>query len=281
MNTYSIIGAVGLLATFITHSVLSLVSSDIFSPIFSANWWYRIACYSPVWIVFLVVGLATGKSPSSEDAKPRRHWFRFSMRTLLIVVTVSSIPLGWVGWRLQQVRREQTMIAWVEQMDGRVDFDYRNDKSWWEETTDKWFGERVRGVYLHNKQMSDLSPLAKLKNLENLHLDDTQVSDLSPLAELKKLEKLDLRRTRVSDLSPLAKLKNLRMLVLENTRVSDLSPLEGLKNLKLLGIKNTQVSDEQVQKLRQALPNCKIEKSLSIQGEVAYKLLLSDAKNGR
>lgn len=156
---------------------------------------------------------------TEKPAKPRRRWLRFRLRILLIVVMVLSVPLGWVGWRLQQVRREQATITWVEKMGGRVYFfsapyyhqqvsasanrllrisaseyrllnsslfnPYAYKRSWWEKTTAKWFGERVEGVILGKKQVSDLSPLAKLKNLKDLHLDNTQVSDLSPLAPLQ------------------------------------------------------------------------------------------------
>ena len=46
--------------------------------------------------------------------------------------------------------------------------------------------------------MSDLSPLAKLNNLDFLYLHGTEISDLSPLAELKNLKRLLLSRTEVS-----------------------------------------------------------------------------------
>jgi hypothetical protein len=83
---------------------------------------------------------------TEKTAKPRRRWLRFSLRTLLIVVTVLSVPLGWIGWRLEQVRREQATITSIEKMGGTVLF--RSDpvtikRSWWEELTDKWFGERL------------------------------------------------------------------------------------------------------------------------------------------
>jgi hypothetical protein len=44
--------------------------------------------------------------------------------------------------------------------------------------------------------------------------------------------------------------------------VSDLSPLVELKSLKYLELRNTKLSFEQVQELRQALPNCRIRHSI-------------------
>ncbi len=38
------------------------------------------------------------------------------------MVTVLSIPLGWVGWELDQRRREKSAIAWVEKMGGHILF---------------------------------------------------------------------------------------------------------------------------------------------------------------
>ena len=154
---------------------------------------------------------------TEKTVKRRRRWFRFSLRTLLIIVTVLAVLLGWVGWRLGQVRRERATIIWVMEAGGEMSFSSRLVKrSWWEKTTDKWFGERVRAglVSLRNTQVSDLSPLVELKSIRTLVLNNTQLSDLSLLAKLNYLEELDLR--------------------------------------------NTQVSDEQVQELRQALPNCEI-----------------------
>jgi Leucine-rich repeat (LRR) protein len=82
---------------------------------------------------------------------------------------------------------------------------------------------------------------------------------------LKNLETLYLHNTQVSDLSPLAKLKNFYQLYLHNTQVSNLSPLAELKSLKELGLGGTQVSDEEVQELRQALPNCEISHSIRVE----------------
>ena len=82
----------------------------------------------------------------THNTKPRRRWLQFSLRTLLIVVTLSAVPLGWVGWKCEQGRRQRAVIAWVGEMGGSVTFEKVQEKSWWKEWTDKWFGRSVRWV---------------------------------------------------------------------------------------------------------------------------------------
>ena len=60
------------------------------------------------------------------------------------------------------------------------------------------------------------------------------LTDLSPLAELRELEVFEVPRSRVADLAPLAGLVGLRQLDLSRTRVSDLRPLAGLSGLASL-----------------------------------------------
>jgi hypothetical protein len=134
----------------------------------------------------------------ANTAQPRR-WFRFSLRRLLILVTVASVPLGGIGWRQGQVRSEQTTIAWIEEMGGEV-------------ADPTWFSGRVTRLNLQFSQVSDVSPLVGLMSLEILSLHGTEVADVSPLAEIETLKSLDLTDTPVSELSPLATLKNLREL---------------------------------------------------------------------
>ena len=94
-----------------------------------------------------------------------------------------------------------------------------------------------------NNQVSDLSPLAGLINLQKLFLDRNQVSDLSPLSGLTNLHELLIISNPVPDISPLRGLKNLKRLWMDRTFVSDLSPLRGLINLVELDFHDTVVSD--------------------------------------
>jgi hypothetical protein len=162
------------------------------------------------------------------------------------------------------------MAAWVIGNGGNVryDFEFNGGR---DPFVPEWLREMLGvdcfstivsvGFYSDNTMrlpLSDVTPLASLTNLEGLRLAGTQVSDLTPIAELTNLKELDLAITQVQDLTPLAGLTNLKRLKLFGTRVSDVTPLAGLTNLEELVLSKTQVSNEQIDKLKQALPNCRI-----------------------
>ena len=99
-------------------------------------------------------------------------------------------------------------------------------------------GEGSRG-----NQVSDLTPIAGLINLERLYLASNPISDISFLKGLTNLRGLVLEGTLVSDLSHVKGFTNLDSLWIENTIISDLSPIAGLINLKSLRISDTNISD--------------------------------------
>jgi hypothetical protein len=51
------------------------------------------------------------------EKKPRRHWFAYRLRTLLIAMFVASLPLAWVAYSLSWIRqrRDAHAIGAVEQ----------------------------------------------------------------------------------------------------------------------------------------------------------------------
>src|SRR5262249_13083052 len=44
------------------------------------------------------------------DAKPKRRWFRFSLRTLFMVLLLISLPLGWLGFQLDWIRQRHIFL---------------------------------------------------------------------------------------------------------------------------------------------------------------------------
>ena len=102
---------------------------------------------------------------------------------------------------------------------------------------------KLTQLHLGYNQLSDISPLANLTKLTQLGLWRNQVSDISPLANLTKLTGLFLYHNQVSDISPLANLTKLTRLLLSQNQVSDISPLSNLTNLTQLDLNHNQVSD--------------------------------------
>ncbi len=92
------------------------------------------------------------------------------------------------------------------------------------------------------KQITDFTPLGKLRSLTKLTLNSTKISDLTTLVDLP-LADLDLQDTETFNISSLRGMK-LTRLSLRDTRVSDLSPLAGmpLAELDATGIPATDYS---------------------------------------
>jgi hypothetical protein len=43
----------------------------------------------------------------------RRRWFQFRLQTLLIVMMLLAIPMGWLDWQVRVVRHRQAVLAMI------------------------------------------------------------------------------------------------------------------------------------------------------------------------
>ena len=104
-----------------------------------------------------------------------------------------------------------------------------------------------------------------------LKLGDTQVSDatLAQVAKLKNLQKLHLEQTKVTDagLKNLKGLANLEYLNLYGTPITDagLTELAGLKNLKTVYLWQTKVTQQGLDNLKKAMPKLDVIGGISEQ----------------
>jgi Leucine-rich repeat (LRR) protein len=117
----------------------------------------------------------------------------------------------------------------------------------------------LQELSVNNNQISDLSPLSELKNLNQLSLPRNQITDITPLSNLTNLGgafgTLNLRDNQITDLSPLSNLTNLEWLTIRDNPISDLTPLESLTNLNVnwMNFRGTDVTPEQVEHLKEAI----------------------------
>ena len=52
----------------------------------------------------------------------RRRWFRFSLRMLLVVVTVLCV---WLGFKVNAARRQKEAVEAILKAGGQVSYDYQ------------------------------------------------------------------------------------------------------------------------------------------------------------
>ena len=96
----------------------------------------------------------------------------------------------------------------------------------------------VTDLSIDQNKVSDLSPVAKLKNLEAISFSDNQVKDLSPLSGLPKLDYVLFNNNAVTDLKPLASSPGILaggQVYFTQNHVADMSPIRPCTRAQNLG----------------------------------------------
>ena len=167
------------------------------------------------------------ESEKVSEPQHKRRWYQYSLRSLMILMTVLCI---WLGYLSNEARKQRNVVAWVEDKLGAVRYDYE---------------------YIENVGWSDNEPPGPDWLREWIGID--YFCDVTGVVILGG---------NAIDLTPLKDLVALESLIVFNTPVLDLSPLEVLTNLKEVKLIWTSVTKEDVQKLQKALPNCDIDRGV-------------------
>jgi hypothetical protein len=148
-----------------------------------------------------------------DAPKPKRRWYQFSLRTLLIFVTLSACACSWFAVKMQQARKQRQAVQAIKKLGGTVRYDYELNVAapnptppgpvWLRKCLGADFVANVAEVIFSGAQITDadLEQLQDLAKLQQLLLSDTQVTDagLEHLEQLNHLMYLDLTRTKVTD----------------------------------------------------------------------------------
>ena len=138
--------------------------------------------------------------------KPKRRWYLFSLKTLLVALSLLCLaPGGYVVYEHAKARRQKAAVEAIENLGGTVKYDWTvpvRSAKMRQALGDESFGN-VNSVQLNGTQVTDfsLANLTDLNRIKVLYLNDTQVTDagLKHLAGLKGLTHLDLDKTQVTD----------------------------------------------------------------------------------
>lgn len=194
----------------------------------------------------------------TEQPKPKRRWFRFSLKTLMLVVVLLSLPLGWFAMKMVRAERQRQAVEAIEEAGGVVFYEYHykggaltvgakpSGPAWLRQLVgEDFFWEAVNvdfftKGYVARADDMVLEDVKGLTGLKGLVLSCAPVTDagLEQLKGLTALESLSLGRTQVTD--------------------SGLENLKEMTNLESLDLTDTQVTAEGIERLQKALPNCQI-----------------------
>ncbi|MBM4091543.1 MAG: leucine-rich repeat domain-containing protein [Planctomycetes bacterium] len=187
---------------------------------------------------------------------------------------LTTILCVWIGLEATQARQQRASVAWVISNGGKVTYDFEFSDfdqqylavhpeapgpDWLVKLVGVDFFATVVDVDIVDAHVHDLSALKALSNLKSLYLKGTHVDNMSTLAELSALRILFLREVHLRDLSILADLTNLKELWLDTVPAADLSPLARLRQLKYVSLFDVPVTETEVERLREALPECEID----------------------
>ncbi len=114
---------------------------------------------------------------------------------------------------------------------------------WWKSLESSWqdvFRKHVTMLKLE-PNMDELSQISDLKKLDLSNM--AQITDLSPIEFIEDLEEFDASGTGITDISALSKMRNLRKLNISNTRVKSLEPILSNNSLKHVNIDYTDIPD--------------------------------------
>ncbi len=204
----------------------------------------------------------------------KRRWYQYSLRTLLIIVTLFAVACSWFTVKMRQAKRQREAVEAFSKLGGTIAYDYQLDAfghfmqgtkppgpTWLR----KFLGDdffctvvdavpkndtsililkdfsRIQYLYLFNSQVTDagLENLKGLTQLKELYVNSTEVTDagLEHIKGLTQLQRLHLLDTKVTDvgLERFKELTQLKELDLSGTKVTD-TGMEYLKGLSQLRV---------------------------------------------
>jgi hypothetical protein len=213
--------------------------------------------------------------PKRASLKPKLRWFQFSLRTMMVAVTLSCIAGGWFGMKLRAARRQHAVVEQLNQRDFPYWYDYQSDETgqtnynapprgpeWLRNLLGFDFFNHVTEVHIggdHARTLDDQTfrAILALPDLQTLDIAETAIMDqrLSWLPEAHRLTWLSVEGQQVTDLGlgHICRCSELKRLgISSRTKVTPkgLMQIARLKNLEELWLSDQPVTDDVLRALR-------------------------------
>ena len=135
----------------------------------------------------------------SDHTKTVRRWHQYSMRTLMIVVTILALPCSWFAVKMRQAERQRHVATTIKKLGGAVYYDFQYDCSsmrvkkktsavpaWLRNCLGVDFFSDIVCVSAKNLTYDDLLQLQSLPYLKVLSINNTAIKqeDFVPISKL-------------------------------------------------------------------------------------------------
>jgi internalin A len=185
---------------------------------------------------------------------PWRRYLHFSLSSLLLLVLVIGV---WLGWKVHRAHVQRDAVVAIKRTGGWVAYDWQRSMGFIQRDKKAkypgwlvdllgvdYFGNVVWAGFGLQGSDSEMVHVGKLRQLESLELDNSSVTDagLIHLKGLTRLEWLALRGTKVTDAG-----------------LEHLKELGGQPSISL-GWDKARVSDAAIQELQKAMPKAEISR---------------------
>jgi hypothetical protein len=206
-------------------------------------------------------------------SSPKRPWYQFSLRSLLLLITILCLgPGGYIAYERDKAAKDTAAAEAIEKMGGVVEPNRSSRSALLRRILGDDRYSNIQTIGLENFRDDihvsdvDLIHLRRFRNVKNLYLYNVDVTDAgSPeLAALTELDSLILSRVKITDTSlvHLSGMSKLNSLNLDHTQIKGpgLKHLAGLKNLSFLTLRGTEIEPEEIERLQKVLPKLEISR---------------------
>ena len=196
--------------------------------------------------------------------QPVRRWFQFSLRALLLFVTLACGALGWLGIEVQKAERQKAAVIELENLGGRVAYDFQFDSTgrmfpfyskpmrmppapaWLSWLGDDFF-RSVRQAVLWgvDDQLvvdDDLAQLAGLNSLRSLSLDNVSVYDVGLEAKYRYFNPSGIPNPGLQEVI-LRPFPQSPFPTHADSTIAALEQLKRVKGLEILYLNGSQITD--------------------------------------
>lgn len=211
----------------------------------------------------------------SGPPKPKRcrRWLRFSLRTLMLMVTAFAV---WFGWQCDRARRQKASVAGITELGGTIVYDhefdgfeglmvtsmgsgsiawYHSGRALWLRDAEPWGPKWLRRWMGEDFFQTVVSVNLSQHDRLDYHgqVTDDDLRHLRDLIHVRRLLLDDCQYVTDRGLEYVAGLDKLERLYLDSTSITDrgLEHLRNLAKLEYLSLEGTNVTDDGLMHLKQ------------------------------